>query len=345
MDRNTYNTQEPSFVEISRGKTPEPPEPEYVQNVSALQGIEVTGSKVNKKVAVRLSGDDNNALSFGSDMGLFCPSTRSDIVDGKGTQVVEVITRAKIWNLIKRIFGYGDVPKIAIDLLPPINDDLGGLKKSAQEGNIVEIDADGNLFVPAAAQGKTLIDGVNTEVVAGTEPNTIKVNANPPTDSIIGAVKKSSQANNAVEIDAQGNIYVYVPSASNNAILISNYIASTAISIDKVVALDLTTNNKVKLCDATINTSNTYHRIGISLATATSGSIVQIATGGEVTLSTNYFAVADIGKNVFASTTTIGAFTLSSPNTLGKYYVLIGVVSGINKIMLAGANAPAYLLQ
>lgn len=217
MDRNTYNTQEPSFVEISRGKTPEPPEPEYVQNVSQAEGIEVRGSKANKIVAARLSTDENNNLGFGTDTGLYSPQIQENLQDGVGIEIT-VVPQKKRKGLREQL---KSIAKVMISLLPPTADTIGGVKKSKQADNAVEIDGDGNLFVSKQATAKTLVDGSNTTVSNGELPNTIKVEVNAPTDTILGAIRQ--KVGSLYFKITQGVADVEIPNASNTTLgLIQN---------------------------------------------------------------------------------------------------------------------------
>ena len=138
MDRNSYNTKDPVLVLTSKGQNhdPAPPEPEYVQNVSGGNGVDVTGSKFNKIVSARISTDADNNLTFGSDDGLYVADATQNITDGKGTKVVDVVGKSKVWDRIKKLFGYKATNKIAIDLVPPTDINLGGIKKSQKENPI-----------------------------------------------------------------------------------------------------------------------------------------------------------------------------------------------------------------
>lgn len=128
-----------------------------------------------------------------------------------------------------------------------------------------------------------------------------------------------------------------------SSLVIKDYIASVALAVDKVVALD--TAGHVKLCSATLDTSTSYNKIGIVVVAAASGGIVKVATNGEVTLSTNYFTNLDINKTVFMSTLIAGAFSTTVPTGTGVCYVPIGIVSALNKLILSAPNSVAYPLK
>lgn len=171
-------------METAKGHVPSPPDPEYVQDVTQEDGINVRGSKVNKRVSARLSTDPNNNLTFGADGGLFSTSSQDSITDGIGTKVVTVPSKKTLKDKLK------DAIKIAINLLPPTADVIGGVKLSTKAENAAEIDVAGNLFVSKQSASKTLVDGSNTTVSNGDQPNTVKVEVNAPTTTILGAIRQ-----------------------------------------------------------------------------------------------------------------------------------------------------------
>lgn len=128
-------------------------------------------------------------------------------------------------------------------------------------------------------------------------------------------------------------------------LVVSSYIANANIAIDRLVALDNSNPGKIVLCNATLDTSTSYVRLGIAITAGNTNSVIQVAESGEVTLSTNHFIASEIGQNVFASTLLAGLYSTTEPKNTGTAYVLVGKVSGLNKIILAGANAAAYVLQ
>jgi hypothetical protein len=252
MDRNTFNTQEPSFVEISKGKTPEPPEPEYVQNVSQAEGTEVRGSKVNKIVAARLSEDENNNLGFGSDTGLFSPQIQENLQNGIGIDI-QVVPQKKTKGLKERL---KSISKVAINLIPPTATVIGGVKKSTKADNAVEIDAQGNLFVAKQSSGKILVNGSNTTVSNGDLPNTVKVEVNAATTTILGAIRQKTSSLYLKII--QGVADVVIPNANSSTLgLVQN-------STDN--------DNATEIDDGTLKTTITkYQNYNVKEIIATNG--------------------------------------------------------------------------
>jgi len=149
-----------------------------------------------------------------------------------------------------------------------------------------------------------------------------------------GSYWQQTAVSPVVGVNALTYVNPWAVTAVTTEQLISTKLASVAVSSGEIVALNPSVNNAVVLNDSTVNTSTTYRAYAIVVTGASSGSNCEVATGGEITLASNVFLTADIGKNIWASQTTPGAYTLTAPVTVNKYKVLIGTVSAQNKIQL-----------
>lgn len=88
------------------------------------------------------------------------------------------------------------------------------------------------------------------------------------------------------------------------------------------------TERRVRKATAAGTTSPAH---GFVLTSATSGSAASVYFGGLNTAAPRgSVAVADVGKRVFLSATTAGAYTLTPPSTTGQVVQCLGIIAAVD---------------